>query len=176
MLVRCVDPANSNLELGKVYTALNENLEPLSELEWSRLKDCELLNILLPNASIDSFAVWRFRPESWFQDFEQDFDSISTKDESENYGETIIDEEKCIEPINIQPEMVNHPQHYNHGKYEVIDVIEDWNLGFNLGNTIKYIGRAGHKDDVLQDLNKALWYLQREIARLEKQRDEELRF
>ena len=64
-------------------------------------------------------------------------------------------------------EMVNHPSHYNMGKYEAIDVIEDWELGFNLGNTIKYISRAGHKDDIVQDLKKAMWYLQREIDRIE---------
>jgi transcriptional regulator with XRE-family HTH domain len=68
----------------------------------------------------------------------------------------------------IKKEMVNHPSHYNMGKYEAIDVIEDWNLGFNLGNTVKYISRAGHKDDIVQDLKKALWYLEREIKRLEK--------
>ena len=65
-------------------------------------------------------------------------------------------------------EMINHPQHYNMGKYEAIDVIEDWQLNFNLGNTVKYISRAGHKDDIMQDLKKALWYLDREIKRLEK--------
>ena len=66
-------------------------------------------------------------------------------------------------------EMVDHPSHYNMGKYEAIDVIEDWELGFNLGNTVKYISRAGHKDNILQDLKKALWYLDREIQRLEKE-------
>ena len=66
-------------------------------------------------------------------------------------------------------EMVDHPSHYNMGKYEAIDVIEDWNLGFNLGNTVKYISRAGHKDNILQDLKKALWYLDREIKKLEKE-------
>ena len=65
-------------------------------------------------------------------------------------------------------EMVNHPSHYNQGKFEAIDVIEDWQLNFNLGNTVKYISRAGHKDDIVQDLKKALWYLDREIKRLEK--------
>ena len=64
-------------------------------------------------------------------------------------------------------EMVNHPSHYNMGKYEAIDVIEDWNLNFNLGNAVKYISRAGHKDDIVQDLKKSLWYLQREIDRIE---------
>ena len=53
------------------------------------------------------------------------------------------------------------------GKYEAIDVIEDWNLNFNLGNAVKYISRAGHKDDIVQDLKKAMWYIEREIQRLE---------
>ena len=64
-------------------------------------------------------------------------------------------------------EMIDHPKHYNMGKYEAIDVIEDWNLGFNLGNTVKYISRAGYKDDIVQDLKKALWYIEREIQRIE---------
>jgi transcriptional regulator with XRE-family HTH domain len=64
-------------------------------------------------------------------------------------------------------EMVNHPSHYNMGKYEAIDVIEDWNLNFNLGNAVKYISRAGHKDDIVQDLKKSLWYIEREIQRIE---------
>ena len=69
---------------------------------------------------------------------------------------------------NKNKEMINHPQHYNMGKFEAIDVIEDWQLNFNLGNTVKYISRAGHKDNIIQDLKKALWYLDREIKRLEK--------
>lgn len=64
-------------------------------------------------------------------------------------------------------EAVNHPEHYG-GKentYEAIKVIEAWCLGFNLGNTVKYISRAGKKDKtkVIEDLKKALWYLEREI-------------
>ncbi len=54
---------------------------------------------------------------------------------------------------------VNHPKHYNFGKFEVIDVIEDWDLGFHLGNALKYIGRANHKGSRLEDLQKARWYL-----------------
>ena len=65
-------------------------------------------------------------------------------------------------------EAVNHPKHYNIGKFEVIDVIHDWKLGFNLGNAVKYIARAGHKDPtkVKQDLQKAIWYIEDEIKRL----------
>ena len=58
---------------------------------------------------------------------------------------------------------VQHPDHYNAGKFEVIDVIEDWNLGFNLGNTVKYVARAEHKGNEVQDLKKAAWYLLRRL-------------
>ena len=64
-------------------------------------------------------------------------------------------------------ENVNHPSHYGGDTtYEAIKVIEVWNLGFCLGNTVKYISRAGKKGDVLEDLKKAKWYLDREIEKL----------
>ena len=59
--------------------------------------------------------------------------------------------------------MVNHPKHYQGNNFEVIDIIEDFNLNFSLGSAIKYILRAGKKDDRNQDLEKAIWYLQREL-------------
>jgi hypothetical protein len=66
---------------------------------------------------------------------------------------------------------VNHPSHYGgvDNPYEAIKVIEAWNLGFCLGNTVKYISRAGKKkkNTLLQDLKKAQWYLNREIQKLE---------
>ncbi len=58
--------------------------------------------------------------------------------------------------------LVNHPKHYQGATLEVIDVIEDFNLNFNLGNAIKYILRAASKDNYEQDLKKAIWYLNRE--------------
>lgn len=60
---------------------------------------------------------------------------------------------------------INHPQHYNMHSIELIDVIEDWQLGFHLGNAIKYIARAPYKhpDNQIEDLNKAVWYIQRYI-------------
>lgn len=63
---------------------------------------------------------------------------------------------------------VQHPKHYTFGKFEVIDVIEDWKLGFHLGNAVKYIARADHKGCRLQDLEKARWYIDREITRMIK--------
>jgi len=68
---------------------------------------------------------------------------------------------------------VQHPIYYGGADdpYEAIKVIEAWNLGFHLGNTVKYISRAGKKDgnSATQDLKKALFYLNREIELLEKQ-------
>ena len=67
--------------------------------------------------------------------------------------------------------------HYDNGKdYDVIDIIQDFNLGFNKGNVIKYLCRAGRKDDELQDLYKAKDYIEREIefvrAKAKKENDE----
>lgn len=69
-------------------------------------------------------------------------------------------------------ERVNHPSHYNQGRYEVIDVILDWGLGFIEGNIIKYVARSEHKENRLEDLKKARWYLDYLIASLESNKDE----
>ena len=69
----------------------------------------------------------------------------------------------------VAKEKVNHPQHYNAGKIEVIDAICDWELDFIEGNVVKYITRAKHKGDELGDLKKARWYLDYLVKRLEKQ-------
>jgi hypothetical protein len=64
---------------------------------------------------------------------------------------------------------VNKPSHYAEGRqFETIEVIEDWKLSYRLGNCVKYISRAGRKGDRKQDLEKALWYLQREIEAIDK--------
>jgi len=66
-------------------------------------------------------------------------------------------------PITMEADPVNHPEHYKVGGIETIDFIEAKNLGYNLGNVVKYITRSDHKGDRLQDLQKAQWYLNREI-------------
>ena len=61
---------------------------------------------------------------------------------------------------------VNHPAHYNQGKIEVIEFIEDKGLNFHLGNAVKYISRAGRKggmEKYVEDLQKAKWYIDRAI-------------
>ena len=75
-------------------------------------------------------------------------------------------------------EILNLPPHYTLGKIEVIDFIEDKELNFNLGNVVKYVARAGHKKSsgksldakALEDLKKAQWYLNREIAARESKK------
>jgi hypothetical protein len=60
-------------------------------------------------------------------------------------------------------DLVNHPPHYTAGGVETIDFIEAKNLNYNLGNAVKYITRADHKGNRVQDLEKARWYIEREI-------------
>jgi hypothetical protein len=64
-------------------------------------------------------------------------------------------------------ERVNHPAHYNTGTIEVIAAIEDWRLDFTEGCVVKYVARWRHKDGI-QDLKKALWYLNHLIEREEE--------
>ena len=60
-------------------------------------------------------------------------------------------------------DIINHPSHYTDGKFETIEAIESWRLGYHLGNAVKYISRAGKKskDTELEDLRKARWYIKR---------------
>tara|TARA_A100001011_G_C14264223_1_gene823927 strand:+ start:1339 stop:1656 length:318 start_codon:yes stop_codon:yes gene_type:complete len=73
-------------------------------------------------------------------------------------------------------DLVNHPPHYNKGKYETIEVIDDaideaptTQIGYSQGNVIKYILRMWHKDKALEDAKKAKWYLDKIINLLEKE-------
>ena len=72
-----------------------------------------------------------------------------------------------IEMFEPKPDAVNHPTHYKVGGIETIDFIEAKKLGYNLGNVVKYLTRADHKGNKLQDLRKAQWYLEREIFNVE---------
>ena len=68
---------------------------------------------------------------------------------------------------------VNNPSHYCAGRmYEPIDVINDWELDFDLGNVVKYVSRAGRKNNTIEDLKKAEFYLRHKITMLEIEEDE----
>jgi succinate dehydrogenase/fumarate reductase flavoprotein subunit len=70
------------------------------------------------------------------------------------------------EVVGVQPDPVNHPTHYTAGGIETIDFIEAKKLNYNIGNVVKYLTRADHKGNKLEDLRKAQWYLTREINSL----------
>ena len=74
--------------------------------------------------------------------------------------------QRQIEMFEPKPDPVNHPTHYKVGGIETIDFIEAKKLGYNLGNVVKYLTRADHKGNKLEDLRKAQWYLTREINSL----------
>ena len=84
----------------------------------------------------------------------------------------LVEEKKEVKTVKCDKEVVNdpvnHPSHYTDTKIEVMDYIEDKGFNFALGNVIKYVSRAGRKDadKTIQDLEKANWYLNREIERL----------
>lgn len=68
---------------------------------------------------------------------------------------------------------VNHPDHYKGKKFEAIDIIEDYELDFSLGNAVKYILRCGKKGDAVEDLKKAKWYIDHEICNRLNERERE---
>lgn len=108
---------------------------------------------------------------------------ISKKETTESYinSESVQDLYDCIKAASVKnscvttdikpktiSNVIDHPSHYNRGKIEVIDFIEDQGLSFHLGNVIKYVARAGSKSDKLEDLKKARWYLDRYINEVMK--------
>ncbi len=73
---------------------------------------------------------------------------------------------KDLPPMKVEKaDAINHPPHYTATAVEPIDVIEAWGLGFHLGNALKYIARCELKGRPIEDLEKARWYIDREIAR-----------
>lgn len=94
-------------------------------------------------------------------------DHLSDLCDFERYNHSLAIKTEPIKRFPPVKENVDHPQHYNPGIFEVINVIEAWDLDFHLGNAIKYIARAGKKDPdkTSEDLQKAIWYIQRTINR-----------
>lgn len=70
------------------------------------------------------------------------------------------------------PNIITAPSHYCYSKYQPKDVIRAWGLNFNLGSAVKYIARAGRKDDIIQDLKKAVQFIEFEIEALESECEE----
>ena len=99
------------------------------------------------------------------QEIEVNKSDLKTVEVKEILQETLDEVKEPVENDN-----VNYPSHYTDGNIEVMDFIEDKQLNFAKGNVIKYVSRAGKKDPnkELEDLKKAMWYLNREIERLKE--------
>lgn len=82
---------------------------------------------------------------------------LMTRKEMKQFGKELAEKTNT--------DMVNHPPHYTAGGIETIDYIEAKDLGYHLGNAVKYISRAKRKGAYVQDLEKAIWYLKRAIAK-----------
>ena len=88
----------------------------------------------------------------------------AVKEHKPNWATVHISTSDTSLPITVEePDMVNEPPHYKTGGIETIDFIEAKGLNYRLGNVVKYVTRADHKGDRVENLNKALWYLKREI-------------
>lgn len=85
--------------------------------------------------------------------------------------EKLYDATACHIPED-EVDIVNHPPHYTTGNIEVIDFIEDQKFGYHLGNVVKYLCRAPHKGDYLENLKKGKWYLDRLIEKTEKEKND----
>ena len=116
--------------------------------------------------SIDCSEV--FCEECPFENLFGSCQELTSNENIERANKYLIERaNKYLMEVNktIPTDNVNNPTHYNTGTIEVIPVIEDWKLNFNLGNAIKYIGRCEHKENKKQDLEKAKWYIEREIRK-----------
>lgn len=182
MKIRCINNRYKDTwsDVERKYLFLTEGeIYEVDENKWYKAKDFNTVPIVIEDGSKVYFQKKRFEPVEDIPRYVDTEDLVKpvkgiTLGEYERMRR---EEEKVVEGAKFElvnedkKEQVNHPNHYAQGrKYEPIDVITDWELGFNLGNTVKYISRAGRKDDAIQDLEKALFYLQYEINRLKNKK------
>lgn len=142
---------NHNTTAKNIATEIGVNMDSAHNLLYNARKKLRLIKV-----GRGKYAIWR--QKSRMQSATPPVD-IPTEVANEIRKEIIQTH---------HTDMVNHPPHYTAGGIETIDFIEAKNLGYNLGNVVKYITRADHKGDKHEDLCKARWYLNREIAKLAK--------
>lgn len=139
--------------------------------QWHRFKitdsiDPPLARMYCSSVTRNDELMARYQYDSPMRAIESPIFTSADSYWCQNCKETIFIDNRLDVTIE-KEETVNHPLHYGgeDNIYEAIKVIEAWGLGFSLGNCVKYISRAGRKDDYKTDLKKAAWYLQREIDR-----------
>ena len=130
-------------------------------LKYPKLKAKDLANKI--GVSVQDVYSTRYLAKK--QNKANGYPPLETEEEKEVFA-VICDSCESEEEL-VKTDMVNHPPHYTVGGLEVIDFIEAKQLSYHLGNVVKYVVRAGHKGDPLQDLQKARWYLERAIQKAE---------
>jgi len=133
----------------------------------SRLSNCPRPNIHVVVAKARKELGLKSRREILNERFAKTkakIESLSTIKAVPELKEDVSDLLVNLVPHEPKADMVNHPPHYKSGGIETIDFIEAKNLNYNLGNVVKYVTRADLKGARKQDLEKALWYLQRELS------------
>jgi NTP pyrophosphatase (non-canonical NTP hydrolase) len=146
-------------------------IEELGDLLWYIALGCVAVHVKLEGCMIRNITKLKVRYPGKFtsdhalnRDLEAEQRAMAADSESTCCGGCAEEEETP------RGDPVNHPSYYNTSDIEVIDAIEAWDLNFNRGNSVKYVVRAGHKDlaKEIEDLKKARFYLDHEIARMEK--------
>ena len=175
VVVKCVSNyMNKNLLTeGENYKAYsyNEPWKLLTEEEWLNMTQEDLLVVIADNGDKISFAKWRFVRA----DVENIVEGAVFKSTFGVLDDIIIDEKDILADVFSEKEFeknnVIKPNHYKSGNMDVIAFCQHHDLPFDVGNIIKYVTRAGKKagNSELQDLNKAMEYLKRRIAFVEKQ-------
>jgi hypothetical protein len=146
---------NFNLTAKEIATEIGVKMDSAHNLLYNARKKLRL------------FKVGRGKRATWKQ--KARMQSATPRDIEGDKIDAMVEKlfaEKIVQTHHT--DMVNHPPHYTAGGIETIDFIEAKSLGYNLGNVVKYITRADHKGDKHEDLCKARWYLNREIAKLTK--------
>ena len=149
----------------------DENLGHIKECPLFKIKKCkepelidlkyELLQEFLKTEHETGTAAALKNASEAIRKMGESLQALNFKKACEPFGEV---------PKGAQPDLVHHPSHYCYSEYEPKDVIRAWGLNFNLGSAVKYIARAGRKDDILQELNKAKQFIEFEIEAIEKER------
>jgi hypothetical protein len=146
---------NFNLTAKEIATEIGVKMDSAHNLLYNARKKLRL------------FKVGRGKRATWKQ--KARMQSATPRDIEGDKIDAMVEKlfaEKIVQTHHT--DMVNNPPHYTAGGIETIDFIEAKSLGYNLGNVVKYITRADHKGDKHEDLCKARWYLNREIAKLTK--------
>lgn len=161
-----------------MYELAVERLTRASQLEWDNILEqfkniVKTAKFVTVKNVIDHFSPHTIYPENaeklgWhLEDMEGDWPMFQEMIDRPGTVIMILPDPKNLEEWKNEFDSVHRPAHYAEGrKYEPRKVIADWGLNFNLGNAVKYVARAGRKGDKIEDLRKAIQYIEFEIEEL----------